>query len=170
MTKKKVVLTVIALILIALIAFCLIYIRPRTLDSLLDGREITGLTAAHALSYKFSLDDAWETYLLDEENCNAQVLSDLTEIVGSCKYRTKLISLTHPHSSSDSTMENGGNRDNVTLRFALSDNSFLSISYTGSKVLFSFDDQDGMIITKPTDKEVNTKLGEYISQFGELEQ
>ena len=166
MTKKKGVLSVIVLFLAALIAFCLIYTRPRTLNSMLDNREVTGLTAAHSLSYKFSLDDAWESYNLDPENCDAQVLSDLTEIMDSCKYRVKLISLTRPHSSSDSTLEDGGNGNHVTLLFVLSDGSILSVSYTGSKVLFSFDPQNGMIIAKPTSKGVNTKLAEYISQTG----
>ena len=170
MIKKKIILTVVAVLLVALIAFCLIYTRPRTLDSMLDNREITGVTAAHALSYKFSLDDAWESYLLEEEDCDTQICSDLTEIVESCQYRTKLISLTHPGSYSDSTIENGGNGDNVTLRFTLSDGSVLTVSYTGSNAAFSFNDRDGFIITKPTDKDVNTALSEYISRAGTLQE
>ena len=90
MIKKKVVLLIIAVILAAAIVFCLIYTRPRTLDSILHGREITSISAiaiegnvANGQSYQ----DTWK---LEEEMVDEQVMANLLEPMDSCKYRTSL--------------------------------------------------------------------------------
>ena len=90
MIKKKVVLLIIAVILAAAIVFCLIYTRSRTLDSILNGREITSISAIAIEGNVANGQSYLDTWKLEEEMVDEQVMANLLELMDSCKYRTSL--------------------------------------------------------------------------------
>lgn len=157
MTKKKVFLIAIAVILAAAIAFCLIYTRPRTLDSILNGREITSISAI-AIEGNVANGRAYQdTWKLEAEMVDEQVMADLLELMGSCKYRASLRTLLHP----SSTEIHG--KHTVYLAAVLDDGTLLSIDYLGLNVIF---DPDPYAVTTATDKAISETLSSYIRQIG----
>ena len=159
MTKKKIILSVIVVILIVLIAFCLIYTRPRTLDSILNGKEITNLSAHISVKDIKMGKPTIDSWSIQGDLVDDEILSDLKALMRSCKYRTKLISLTKPTSVS------GDNSAySAYLHVILDDGSDFNIDYMGSIVTFDFPNG---CITSATDKQIAAKLSEYIIPISE---
>ena len=98
MTKKKIILTVIVVILIALVAFCLIYTRPQSLSSLLEDREITGISALVVEAKISNGKPYYDNWELQGDFVTNQTLDDLASLMKSSQYRTSLRTLLHPDS------------------------------------------------------------------------
>ena len=157
MTRKKVVLTVIVVILIALVAFCLIYTRPKSLSSMLNDREITNISALVVegkISNGTPYYDKWE---LQGDMITDQILKDLVSLMEHDSYRTSLRTLVHPD-----TYDLGSNSRTVHLGVMLEDGTHVTIIYSGSAVRFSGD----RYINALTDPSVCRSLAEYIIEYG----
>ena len=162
--KKKKARAVVVILLAAILLACLVYTRPKTLDQLMEGREITSLAAVTiqtSISYGRVQQDTWN---LSHEQASPAVIADLREIMSTTRYRTSLRTLLQP-----SSFEREGDRT-VMLIMVLDDGSSLTIDYFGDElVMFNHWDAPTRLFLCPLDKEICTRLSDHLMEIGTKE-
>lgn len=160
--KKKVATIIIVILLVAALLFCLIYTRPRTLESIIgEGTPIRVIASTNAIAVSNGqiVDDRWD--LTDQQEADPIICDKIMELLGSTKYRLSLVSLTRPNMVSG----NGGGNTTVILHFG--ESHFVSVNYLGSVVTINPHDSSGFLVASVVDEGMLTELADYISQIGE---
>ena len=160
--KKKVVTIILAVLAVAALLFCLIYTRPRTLESIIGEETPTTVIAstnASAVANGQISSDRWE--LTDQQESDPAICARIMELLESTKYRLSLVSLTRPNMVSG----NGGGNTMLTLFFQ--DGYFVSLDCLGSVVAINLHDSRGFLVASAIDEEMLTELSGYIAQIGE---
>jgi len=160
--KKKVVTIIIVILLVAALLFCLIYTRPRTLESIIgEGTPVSVIASTNAIAVSNGqiVGDRWK--LADDQETDPAVCARIMELLGSTKYRLSLVSLTRPSVVSG----NGGGNTTITLFFQ--DNYLVSLDCLGSLVAINLHDSTGFLVSSVVDEGMLTELADYIAQIGE---
>ena len=160
--KKKVVTVIIVVLVVAALLFCLIYTRPRTLESIIGAETPTTVIAstnATAVADGQIISERWE--LTDQQETDPAVCARIMELLGSTKYRLSLVSITRPSMVSG----NGGGNTIITLFFQ--NDHLVSLDCMGSVVAINLHDGTGFLVASAIDEEMLTELSGYITQIGE---
>ena len=155
---------ILAVFIIALLIFSIWFCLPKSADTLLGGGEITGFSCL-AIQNVFVYDgehastrhDIWEAgYETNTEKTAAQLM----EILSSSRYRPMLKTLSRPTS-----FELNGEYS-VDLILIMSDGSAQTIYFMGDDLVL-FGSSPFNLILRPTDRNVCTRLAEFIKEIGE---
>ena len=155
---------ILAVFIIALLIFAIWFCLPKSADTLLGGGEITSFSGI-ALERVFIYDgetaatrhDIWNA---DYETNTEETAARLAEILSSSRYRPMLKTLSQPNQ-----FELNGEYS-VDLILIMSDGSAQTIYFMGDDLVL-FGSSPFNLILRPTDREVCSRLAEFIKEIGE---
>ena len=160
--KKKAVTVIIVVLLVAVLLFCLIYTRPRTLESIIgEGTPVSVFASTKTVTVDNGqiASDRWE--LTDEQEADPAICARIMELLGSTKYRLSLVSLTRP------SVVSGNSSDATIITLLFPNNQLASLDCMGSLVAINLHDKGGFLLASVVDEGMLTELADYISQIGE---
>ena len=160
MKKRR---TILIIILALLIFLALRYMRPRTIDAVVDleGKSVTSITITGMF-----IEDSWDakgvywpihkTLTIRDADANA-----VLELLRTSRYRYTLRSLLSPDSVSlDVDLDDDG-RGIIIISMVLDGKESVSINVSSSgPVTFSLPNEDGIVVTRP-----NSKLSHALSGY-----
>ena len=153
-----------AVFIIALLIFSIWFCLPKNADTLLGGGEINSFSAI-AIQNVFIYDgetaetrhDVWKA---DYETNTEETAAQLAEILSSSRYRPMLKTLSQPNQ-----FELNGEYS-IDLALVMSDGSTRIIYFMGDDLVLLSSSPFNLIL-RPTDKEVCTRLAEFIKEIGQ---
>lgn len=162
MKAKKIIPCIVLILLALLVLFAIIFCWPKKMEQLLGNREISsfsGTAIIVSISYGRAQHDTWT---VDHGLVTEDMVTQLEEIMYSCRYSPALKTLWQP-----SSFELNGSCS-AYLILTLADGSTVMVDYMGEDIvrLHSFSTSFDLIL-RPVNKEVSSQLAEFMIEIGE---
>lgn len=155
---------ILAIVAIALVIVSILFCLPKSANTLLGDEEITAFSCAVVQSV-FVYDgenastrhDIWKA---DYETNTEETAAQLMDILSSSHYRLMLKTLRQPN-----TFETDGEY-HVDLILVMSDGSTRHMNFMGDNLVLLRSSPLNLIL-RPTDKEVCSRLAEFVKEIGQ---